>query len=66
MILKRPSGLELEKEVSPLRINQKGRIAFGESHQKMEAAAATIKLSTIAITTTQTTALVNFLLCMLL
>ena len=65
VILKCPSVLELQKELTPFRVDEQCRLALGEFHQKMVTAAATMRLRTIATTVTQTTTLVNFLLCML-
>ena len=64
VVLKDAPGLQLEKKVAPLGVDEKGRIAFGQQHQKIEAAATTTRLSTIETTMTQMTTRVNFLLFM--
>lgn len=54
--------LEFEEEVAPFPIDEEGWIAGAESHA-MKEIAATARLKTIPITTTQITTLVNFLFC---
>jgi hypothetical protein len=55
---------ELEEKPAALAVDQEGRLALAELHQKIEIA-ATARERTMPATTTQMTTFVKFLFCML-
>jgi hypothetical protein len=59
-----PPVLQFEEEVTPLLVDEKGRVAGDEYHWNSEIAAMP-KLRIIPITTTQMTIRWSFLFCMM-
>lgn len=64
VVLKGAAGIEFEKEVAALAIDEERRVARPERHQMREMTETT-NARTMEMTTIQMTARTNFLLCML-